>query len=502
MAASKAQTAWSVETSYPRPQARGRNVLSVLFALALGATLGYAVFFLSAPIAQTDRAGREHRNVYLVALGIVGFAQAVLSYRRETKQAEDRALVWLALLLPVYAAFQLLPLPVSVLRILSPGRAELLDALAPLSLRPDWASLSVAPALTFEHFLLFSAYAAVFLAIRGVARSSRDMPWLPVLPVLAIAVWQAGWGVSQFFGGGDEAFAHGTFPIRNHFAGFLEMALPFPIAYGAVALGKKSWNRGISASSAFRAGVGFMAAALIFTGILCSLSRMGLAASVGSLVLMAALALTGKFKARTVWTTVVLLILILVIGLALLAPAQMILRFSDLSSEDRFNVWHDTLRLIDAYPLFGCGLGGYVAAFERFKTSAFDLVQDYAHNDYLQYLAELGAAGFLIGVVFLKLIAFRTIRAGVLHRDPDSRWLALACAGSLAAILVHSLADFNLYVVANAMLLAWVCGLAGGIAEAGEVSIYQRPTLFPSLHRRKEGRAALAKNFAKPPKST
>src|SRR5207302_4622091 len=123
-------------------------------------------------------------------------------------------------LLPTYAAFQLVPLPLSVLRTLSPARAELLDGLAPLSLRPDWASLSVAPALTLEHFLLFVGYAVVFFAIRDVTGSSRDMPWLPVLPILAVAAWQAAWGVSQFFGGGDEAFAHGTYPIRNHFAGF------------------------------------------------------------------------------------------------------------------------------------------------------------------------------------------------------------------------------------------------------------------------------------------
>jgi len=448
---------------------RSRNVLSVIFALALGATLAYAVFFLSTPIAQTDHAGREKRYVDLLALGIVGLAQAILPYRQKTRKGESRLLVWLALLLPGYAAFQLVPLPLSVLRILSPARAELLDALAPLSLRPDWASLSVAPALTLEHFLLFVGYAVVFFAVRKVSRSSRDMRWLPALPVLAIAAWQAAWGVAQFFGGGDEAFAHGTYPNRNHFAGFLEMALPFAIAYGAVVFARRNWDRGISTAAAFRAGMGFTTAALIFTGILCSLSRMGLAASGCSLVVMAALALTGRFRPGKVGAAVVLLILALVIGLALLAPAQLILRFSDVSSEDRINVWHDTLHLIGAYPLFGCGLGGYISAFEKFKTSAFDLVQDYAHNDYFQYLAELGAAGFLIGVAFLTLIGLRSLRAGMRQGDPDSRWLGLACAGSLAAILVHSIADFNLYVAANAMLLAWICGVAGGISGEAKV---------------------------------
>ncbi|HXW14884.1 MAG TPA: hypothetical protein VEN79_10275, partial [Terriglobia bacterium] len=40
---------------------------------------------------------------------------------------------------------------------------------------------------------------------------------------------------------------------------------------------------------------------------------------------------------------------------------------------------------------------------------------------------------------------------------------AVACAGALAAILVHSLADFNLYIPANAMLLAWISGMVAGL---------------------------------------
>ena len=116
--------------------------------------------------------------------------------------------------------------------------------------------------------------------------------------------------------------------------------------------------------------------------------------------------------------------------------------------------------MIEDYPVFGCGLGGYESAFEKFKTSAFDLAQDYAHNDYLQYLAELGAAGFAIAGAFLILIGKRALRASRLERDPPIRWIGLACAASLAAILIHSAADFNLYVPANAILLAWICGLA------------------------------------------
>jgi O-antigen ligase len=123
------------------------------------------------------------------------------------------------------------------------------------------------------------------------------------------------------------------------------------------------------------------------------------------------------------------------------------------------------LRLIAAYPVFGTGLGGYESAFEKFKTTGFAVAQDYAHNDYLQFLAELGIVGFVIGATFLFLILAKSVRFSLRNPDPDIRWLALASTGALVAVLIHSTADFNLYVPANATLLAWICGLAAGLTE-------------------------------------
>jgi hypothetical protein len=47
---------------------------------------------------------------------------------------------------------------------------------------------------------------------------------------------------------------------------------------------------------------------------------------------------------------------------------------------------------------------------------------------------------------------YQTTRAG------RARYSAVACTGALAAILLYSLADFNLYIPANAMLLEWIAG--------------------------------------------
>ena len=84
------------------------------------------------------------------------------------------------------------------------------------------------------------------------------------------------------------------------------------------------------------------------------------------------------------------------------------------------------------------------------------LTDDQAHDDYLQLLADLG----IVGAAILAALAGATVRAAFrgpfVASDPTGWSLSLACAGSLAAILLHSTADFNLYIPANALVVAWV----------------------------------------------
>jgi O-antigen ligase len=162
-------------------------------------------------------------------------------------------------------------------------------------------------------------------------------------------------------------------------------------------------------------------------------------------------------------------------GLALLAalfyltPLMLVQRFGDHTSTGRIPIWADTLHLIAAYPLAGCGLGGYESAVLQFKTTVLLNDLDYAHNDYLQYLAEMGMAGFPIAATLFVGLLVRTVRAAGLPEKESatgSRWLAVGCAGAFTAILTHSIFDFNLYVPANAVVLAWIAGIAASLPVA------------------------------------
>ena len=86
---------------------------------------------------------------------------------------------------------------------------------------------------------------------------------------------------------------------------------------------------------------------------------------------------------------------------------------------------------------------------------------DYAHNDYLQGLAELGIVGFAILAVLLGALVREFIRA--IRRSVQPA-LALAAAGALADVAAHSFTDFNLHIPANALVAAWIAGIASGLA--------------------------------------
>jgi len=344
----------------------------------------------------------------------------------------DRFSQYLLLAFAVLALAQLLPLPQALLRIVSPARADLLAAATPLLGSARFAPLSAAPALTLEHLMRLGGYLLVFLLVRSIASHFGDRPWLPALPLIGIAALEAALGLFQSYLPGSEGFARGTYVNRNHFAGFLEMCLPFAVLY-PVAILKRIRSRDESlVAPALKACGLLLMAALIFLAILQSLSRMGFLASLASLFVIGCLA-------SRRWLPVAALAALTLAGVVLLPSGALIQRFAGLASTGaissgmRVDMWRDTLGLIKAFPLFGCGLGAYESTFPKYQTVAPMYTIDFAHNDYLQYLAELGALGFLVGLVLVLRLFTKTLRAAIDGPSTDRRNVSLACTGSFVA---------------------------------------------------------------------
>jgi O-antigen ligase len=227
------------------------------------------------------------------------------------------------------------------------------------------------------------------------------------------------------------------------------------------------------------AGLG--AAAVMLAGGLGSLSRTGFMAPLFGVLVMGIVAWRGSGWRQAGLVAGLAAVLA---GCFVFLPAdQLIARFAEMppAAAERTELWKESLALVREYPVFGCGLGGYESAFLKHKVAVPMVADDHAHNDYLQFLIELGAVGFGIGAALMVMVGRRMWRAAAREEEAGGRYLAIGCIGALAAIGLHSVVDFNLYIPANAMLLAWICGVGASLPAGGRTEVMRRAGLSVTI---------------------
>jgi O-antigen ligase len=151
-------------------------------------------------------------------------------------------------------------------------------------------------------------------------------------------------------------------------------------------------------------------------------------------------------------------------------------RFQNVSDEysgqgqDRLTIWKDTRGLLRAHPLMGTGLGTFPIAYTAVQTGFLGRFVNHAHNDYLEISSDLGIPAALILFASVFVVLGRAVRASYSAERSFEQAAALGAAGAILAILLHSLADFNLYIFANAMMLSAVLGLVMAIRPRGPLA--------------------------------
>ena len=120
------------------------------------------------------------------------------------------------------------------------------------------------------------------------------------------------------------------------------------------------------------------------------------------------------------------------------------------------------LNLIKDYPVVGAGPGSWYVVFPRYRGGDLSNFFDYAHNDFVQFVAESGLIG---GAMLFAIVAWSLVialMAQFRRRDPLMRGFSFASIMGITSILIHSSVDFNLQIPANAMLFmvllafAWI----------------------------------------------
>ena len=407
---------------------------------------------------------------------ILGLGVLFLSARLRAPFAAIH-LPWLApLSLVALVLLQILPIPAF------PGlRVESLrNALA----GHTGHTFSVAPYQTVSHLLLLVTYLTAFYLVLLVCEH-RDAKKRLVYALIALGGFEAFYGLVQYLTGWQQIFAYvkkyyledatGTYINRNHFAGLLEMVLPFTVALGLHLAGKlrRAAQRSeakarslLSAPELLPLVCLLFLAVVIFTALIFSRSRMGILSALASLMAVLALAGSSSLSKRTRAVVAALFFLGIIGIVAWVGSDPVVMRFEILGQEyaqtgqNRISIWRDSLRLIHQHPLLGTGLGTFSVAYTSVQTAFLNHLVDHAHCDYLEVVSELGVPG---GVLVFGSIFWILVRAVRRYRKAEDRFdtaVCLGCIGSITAILVHSLADFNLYIPANALVFTVTLALA------------------------------------------
>ena len=283
----------------------------------------------------------------------------------------------------------------------------------------------------------------------------------------------------------------GPFANHNHFAGYMEMLIPVPIALIV--------TRAVRAE--LRVLYGF-AAMMMGVAAVLSLSRGGIISIAASIMFLALMSVRlpkqqleaakkrrlPRFASQA--AVVIAIVVLISAGIFWIGADPVINRVtqgelvgSNVQKESFFSsrgwVWRDTFTMIRANPILGVGLGAYETAFSIYTRSDGSLRVPQAHNDYLQVVADCGIVGGLIALWFIISI-FRAIARGTRSRNPLYAGLALGSGAGIFAMLVHSLFDFNLQVPSNALLFLLLTAVATQIGA----TVGNEPASTPPVSRR------------------
>ncbi len=417
--------------------------------------------------------GTEPLAFSVVQVVLLGLGILLLVAYDTPRVGKPRLPVAIPLFLVALVLLQIAPLPASVVRLFHNTGNQPSGA--------SFASISIAPYETLSYLVLLLTYLAAFYLTILVCQRPNGRRHL-IFALLALGTFEACYGLVQYLTGWQQIFTYvkkdnleratGTYINPNHYAGLLEIILPFALALAFYQFGKvpqirsgtaHRMRRFFSDPESQKFFLPLFLAIILFVALVFSQSRMGIVSAVVSTLLLFTLIATSRLQRIN---TALLAILFLSAGtwmVVWIGPEPVIARFETLGQEyaatGRWPIWHDTLQLIRQHPWLGSGFGTFGVAFPAVQTTFLSMFVNHAHSDYLELASELGLPmGLLVlGAVFYLLL--QSIRRFRISEPRFERAVALGCFGALVAILLHSLADFNLQIPANALLFVVVLGL-------------------------------------------
>jgi Tfp pilus assembly protein PilF len=136
----------------------------------------------------------------------------------------------------------------------------------------------------------------------------------------------------------------------------------------------------------------------------------------------------------------------------------------DAMSCTRIPHWRDGARAVPDFWRLGSGLGTYRYVYCLYQQRPDQAWYYHAENQYLETLVESGVVGFGLLLAAIGLVGAAAWRLVLTKGDIASLALGVAGLFALASQAIHGFFDFGLYMPANLMLLALLCGAVCGRA--------------------------------------
>ncbi|MFA7061585.1 MAG: O-antigen ligase family protein [Pedobacter sp.] len=414
----------------------------------------------------------------LIKMLVTGYHPAKGAMTRRT----SIILMTLCLLFAAFATLQLLPLPANLLGPASPEALRIHTTLGNAA-ADAWQTISINPYATRQDLLLLLSYAAVFTIIANHYRTQAQVRTvvtailsMGVLLVIIAVLQKTFWNGRIFwFYPVDENLASGAgiwgpYINRNHFAGYLEIAIPLALGMllylattsrtlpGAT-LGARAM-RFLSSPTLGSQASYFLLVLAMTAALFATLSRGGIIACTVSFCCFVWLTRSRRsLRRRSLLLVAVALALTVVVVFASWDSLEDRFELLDTDHVSRLDAWRDSLGILRDYPLTGSGLGTFEAAFRRYQTKNTNGIFDHTHNDYLELLTDTGPVGFALVALALALFFTTLYRRWRRRRSMYAKCLGAGGLSSCCAMAIHSFTDFNLHIPANALLFTVVAAL-------------------------------------------
>lgn len=269
--------------------------------------------------------------------------------------------------------------------------------------------------------------------------------------VICVATLLSLTGLFQYFGilprtkWAPEGFLAATYVNHNHFAGYLELAMP--LALGAFF---SRHERSLIPKVSIMSALIIMLLAFIF------------AQSRGAWISLAAALLVMSFflikNARIGKDGIVAMLLFLFFASFILVLNSSVISgrlgmskakaqgAEDLSIQTRQKIWKGSIEMINHRPWTGSGIGTFSYGFPRFRPAGLTWKANFAHNDYLELAAEAGVFALIVLLWIFFIIFYRGFSR--MGSDP----VVLGLTGGILSLALHGLTDFNFHIPANMLL--------------------------------------------------